>query len=129
MPMQGDWPSPAGAAWPPVSRGHAFGYGDQGGHAGIGGLENRVGGEGGRHIDDARVGARRAHRLFDGVEHRQAEMLGAAFARGHAPHHAGAIGDGLLRVEGALGAGGALANDAGAMVDEDGHGYGLTSYR
>jgi hypothetical protein len=38
----------------------------------------------------------------DGVEHRQAQVLGAAFARGYAADHLGAVFDGLLGVESTL---------------------------
>src|SRR5580700_1286455 len=48
-------------------------------------------------------------------------MSGAAFARGGAAHHLGAIGDGLLGMEGALIAGEALADHLGVLVDQNGH--------
>ena len=40
--------------------------------AGVGGLEDRVGGARRRHVDDGRVGAGLLDRLGDGVEHREA---------------------------------------------------------
>ena len=52
-------------------------------------------------------------RLVHGVEHRQVEMAGAAFARRDAADHFGAVGDRLLGMEGALRAGEALAEDLG----------------
>ena len=48
-------------------------------------------------------------------------MLGAAFARRHAADDLGAVGAGLLRVEGALAARNALANDLGILVDKNRH--------
>ena len=48
-------------------------------------------------------------------------MGGAAFAGRGAAHHLGAIGDGLLGMEGALIAGEALADDLGVLVDKNGH--------
>src|SRR5205814_7015790 len=55
------------------------------------------------------------------VELRQAEMRGAALARGDAAHDLGAIGDRLLGVEGALGAGEAMADDLRILVDQARH--------
>src|SRR3546814_764219 len=88
---------------------------------GIDRFEDGVGGEGRRHVDDRGRRAGLGHRLGDGVEDRQVEMAGAAFARRDTPHHLGAVGDRLLRVEGSLRAGEALANDLGRGIDEDGH--------
>ena len=42
-------------------------------------------------------------------------------ARGHAADHVGAVGDGLFRVESALAAGEALADQFGVFVYEYGH--------
>ena len=75
-----------------------------------------------RHIDDARIGAGRLDSLLDRIEHRKAEMRGAALARRHAADHARAVSDRLLGMERALRAGEALADDAGVLIDEDGHG-------
>src|SRR5690606_15619432 len=60
-------------------------------------------------------------RVGDGVEHGQAEVLGAALARGHAADDPGAVLDHLLGVEGALGAGEALDDDLGVLVDQNAH--------
>src|SRR5690606_24466916 len=57
----------------------------------------------------------------DGVEHRQAEVLAAALARRHAADDLGAVVDHLLGVEGALGAGEALDDDLGVLVDQNAH--------
>ncbi|KAF1856457.1 hypothetical protein Lal_00048580, partial [Lupinus albus] len=53
-----------------------------------------------RNVDHRCVGAGGFHGFLDGVEHRQAEVGGAALAGGHAANHLGAVGDGLLGVEG-----------------------------
>ena len=59
--------------------------------------------------------------VFDTVEDGQVEMLAAAFARRDAADHFGAVGDRLLRMEGALGAREALADDFRLGIDEDRH--------
>src|SRR5262245_3162703 len=48
-------------------------------------------------------------------------MHGAAFAWRGAADHLGAVGNGLLGMEGPVLAGEALADDFGALVDEDTH--------
>src|ERR1700693_1201249 len=90
-------------------------------HLGGDRLENSVGGAGRRHGDRTRVGGGLGPRLGGGVEHRQAKLRRAAFARRHTPHHPGAVLDRLLGMERAVLAGEALADDAGILVDEDGH--------
>ena len=76
---------------------------------GIDRFEDRVGGKGRRHIDDAGVAPGFGARLVNRVEHRQIEMAGPAFSRGDAADHLGAVGDRLLGVKRALRAGEALA--------------------
>ena len=88
---------------------------------GVDRLEDGVGGEGRRHVDRGGGGAGRLLGLGDGVEDRQADVGLAALSGRDAADHPGAVGDGLLGVEGALGAGEALADDRGVLVDEDGH--------
>ena len=56
-----------------------------------------------------------------GVEHRQAQVLLAAAPGRDAADQLGAVGDGLLGMEGALLAGEALADDPGVLVDQDAH--------
>src|SRR5690606_19695125 len=90
-------------------------------HLGVDRLQDGVCGEGGRHIDGGGVGAHFLFRFAHGVEHRQAQMGGAALARRGAADHLGAIGDGGFRMEGSLVAGEALADDARILVDENGH--------
>src|SRR5262249_17238088 len=82
---------------------------------------DRVAGAGRRHVDHAGVASGLCLRLGDGIEHRQAEMARAALAGRGAADHPGAVGDRLLGMEGAVPAGEALANDLGALVDEDRH--------
>src|SRR6201994_2766933 len=84
-------------------------------------FEDRIGRIGRRHIDRRRGCAGRLARLAHRVEHGQAEMRCAAFAGRSAADHLGAIGDGLLGMEGALVAGEALGDDLGVLVDENGH--------
>src|SRR5262249_13617354 len=74
-----------------------------------------------RHVDYARVAIGLFLRLRHGVENGQAEMGGAAFARRRAADHFGAVGDRLLGMERAVLASETLADDLGALVDEDGH--------
>src|SRR5216684_4378326 len=104
-----------------VEHGDALGDADDEQHARIDRLENGVGGEGRRHVDGRGGGAGPAHGFVDGVEDGQVEMLGAAFAGCHAADHLGAVGDRLLGVERALGAGEALANDFRLGIDQDCH--------
>src|SRR6266404_4430149 len=89
--------------------------------AGIGGFEDRIRGKGRRHVDHARIAAGLDVRLVDGVEDREVEMAGTTFTRRHAANHLGAVGDRLLGVEGALGAGEALAQHLGRSVNEYRH--------
>jgi hypothetical protein len=84
---------------------------------GIGSLHDGVGAEGGRHEGDTGGGAGRVHRFLHGVEHRQALILGAAFARRHAANDVGAVLDHFLGVEGAFVAGHALDDDRRGLVD------------
>src|SRR5205807_5510847 len=84
-------------------------------------FEDRVGGIGRRHVDDAGGRAGLGARLMHGVEHRQVEVLGAALAPGDPADHPRAIGDRLLGMEGALRAGEALADHRRRRIDEDRH--------
>src|SRR6516225_97523 len=99
----------------------ALGDADDQRDLGIGRLEDCIGCRGRRHIDHARVAAGRGASLVHGIEDRQVEMPSAAFARCHTADHLGAVGDRLLGVEGALGAGDPLADHPGRGVDEDRH--------
>ena len=79
------------------------------------GLEDSGSGAGGRDVDDGGVRLDLSVGLLHGVEHGQAEVDLAALAGAHAAHHVGPVLDGLLRVEGALLAGEALADDLGLL--------------
>src|SRR4051812_35003948 len=104
-----------------VGNRNAFGDADDQRDLGIDRFGDRVGGAGRRHVDHAGVAAGLFFRFDHGVEHRQPEMRRAAFARRRAADHLGAVVDRGLRMEGAVLAGEALANDLGILVDEDGH--------
>ena len=95
--------------------------------AGVRRLEDRVGREGGRHVDHRRVRAGLRDRVAHGVEHRQPEVLLAAAARRDAADQLRAVVEALLGVESALLAGEALADDARRLVDQNGHGYFLAA--
>src|SRR6185437_2993543 len=89
--------------------------------AGIGRLENGVSRTRGRHVDHAGSRARLLHRILDGIEHRQAEVLLTPAPRRHATNELRAVGDGLLGMEGALLPGEALADHLGVLVDQNAH--------
>src|SRR5690606_7227216 len=99
----------------------ALGDGDDDLDARIGGFQDRVGRVRRRHVDDGGIGAGVGDRIGHGVEHRQAQVLGAALAGGHAAHDLGAVLDHPFGVEGALGAGEALDDDLGVLVDQNAH--------
>src|SRR5271169_377275 len=88
---------------------------------GIDRFEDRVGRKGRRHIDNAGVAPGFGARLVNRVEHRQIEMPGAAFSRGDAADHLGAVGDRLLRVKRTLRAGEALTQDLRRRIDQNRH--------
>ena len=111
-----------------VGHGDALGNADDDLDAGIGRLEDGVGGEGRRNEEDAGVGPRLLHRVLHRVEDRLVEVGLTAFARGHAAHDVGAVLDHLAGVEGAFGAGEALDDDAGIFVDENAHGDGGSGF-
>ena len=76
--------------------------------AGVGGLHDRVRGERRRHENHGRVRAGGLYGSRYGIKHRQVEMFLAALARRDAADDLGAVGDGLLGMEGAFLAGEAL---------------------
>src|SRR5207253_1615764 len=83
--------------------------------------EDRVGGKRRWNIDHGRIAPGRRACFMNRIEYREVEMARAAFARRHPPDHLGAVGDRLLGVEGALGAGEPLAQHLGRRIDEDRH--------
>src|SRR5690606_5517759 len=104
-----------------VEHRHALGDADDELDAGVGRFEDRVRRERRWHVNDANRGAGRALRVRDGIEDRQPEVLLAAAARRHAADHLRAVGQALLRVERALLAGQALANNFRLGVDQNAH--------
>src|SRR6516162_489056 len=100
---------------------NAFGDADDQRDLGIGRLEDRIGGEGRRHIDHGRIAPSRGAGLVYGVEDRQVKMPATAFARRDTADHLGAVGDRLLGMEGALGAGDPLADHLRRSVNKDRH--------
>src|SRR5690606_27172940 len=104
-----------------VEHRHALGDAHDELDAGVCRLQNRVRGERRGHIDHARRRAGLAHRLADRVEDRKPEMLAAAAARRHAADDLRAVLEALLRVERALPARDALADDPRVLADEDAH--------
>src|SRR5690606_10610928 len=89
--------------------------------AGECGFEDRILAECRRHIDHGSIGAGRGNCVGNGVEHRQTEVFGAALARRYTADHFGAVCNRLLRVQGALRAGEALADYLGVLVDQYAH--------
>src|SRR4029078_4954081 len=59
--------------------------------------------------------------FVDGIEHRKAEVLGAALSGRHAADHLRAIGERLTRMERAGLTRHPLRDDPGVAVDEDAH--------
>src|SRR5690348_4952528 len=85
------------------------------------GFHDCVGRERRRHEDHRSVGAGFVHGFAHGVEHRQADVFGAALAGRDSADQLGAVIQRLLRMEGALLAGEALADDLGVFVDQYAH--------
>src|SRR5208283_4774846 len=100
---------------------NAFGDADDERNARIGGFHNGVGCERRRDEDNGRVGAG----VFDGfgysIENGAFQVIAAAFAWRDAADNRGAVGDGLLGVEGAFLAGETLNEQARVFVDEYAH--------
>ena len=99
----------------------AFGDADDQLDAAHGRFKDRVLAERSRNVDHAGGGASLLNCFTHGVEHRQIQVSGAAFARSHAANHLGAVGDGLFGVESTLRAGEALADNFGVFIDQDAH--------
>src|SRR5665811_1630722 len=99
----------------------ALGDADDERDLGLDRFANRIGRAGRRHINHGGVAAGLLARFGHGVEHRQIEMGGAAFAGRGAADHLGAVGNRLLGMECSILAGETLADDLGVLVDEDGH--------
>src|SRR4051812_47149991 len=89
--------------------------------AGVGGLEDRVGGEARRHEDHRRVGLRLGDGGLEGVEDRDALDVEPALARRDTGHDVGAVALVVERVERALASGDAGDAQARVVADEDAH--------
>ena len=106
-----------------VPGGNAFGDADDQRQAGVGSFHDGVGRARRRNEDHGRVGAGLIHRFAYGVEDGPAFMRGAAFARGHSPDHGGAIGRGILGVEGAFPSGQSLHQQSRRFIHQDAHNF------
>jgi hypothetical protein len=108
-----------------VEHRNALGDGNDQRHFGVNRFHDGRSGELRRHVDHRRIGAGPLHRFRDRVEHRQADVGAAAFARRDAADHLRPVGERLLGVEGAGVAGHPLGDDLGVRVDENAHWSGF----
>ncbi len=109
-----------------IPDGDAFGDANDEWDFGFDGFENRVGGEGGWHVDDGYVGSV----LLDGFGYGVADGDAvfpdlSAFAGGDSGDDVGAVINALACVEGAGLTGDALYEKSCVLVDEDAHGLEL----
>ncbi len=74
-----------------------------------------------RNVDNAGSSASGFYGFFNSVEHWQVQVRGAALAWCHAANHLGAVGNGLLGVEGTLRTSETLADNLGVFIDQDAH--------
>src|SRR5215217_511688 len=111
-----------------VVRGDALGDRDDQVDPGVGGLEDRVGGEPRRHEDHRRVRARLRDGLVHRVEDRGAVDVLAALARRDARDQVGAVALVVAAVERALAAGQAGDDELGVGSDEDAHPASSTTF-
>ena len=88
---------------------------------GGGRLHDRVGGERGRDEDPGDVGAGRGHRVGDGVEYRDAVLVGTTLAGRHSGDDVGAEGAHLRGVETPLASGDALDEHTAVPIDQQAH--------
>eukprot|EP00657_Telonema_sp_P-1_P008998 TRINITY_DN3190_c0_g1_i1.p1 TRINITY_DN3190_c0_g1~~TRINITY_DN3190_c0_g1_i1.p1 ORF type:complete len:164 (-),score=55.51 TRINITY_DN3190_c0_g1_i1:107-598(-) len=84
-------------------------------------FKNRICRERRRHIDHGSVAASAVFRFTNRVENRQVKVLLPAFTRCNTTNHLRAVCNCLLRVEGTLRAGEALADNLGIFSYENGH--------
>ena len=84
--------------------------------AGVGGLQDGVGGERRRHEDQRGVGAGALHGFLGRIEDRCLEVRGPAFAGRHAAHDIAAVFQALPGVESALRARDAVHHEFGSFV-------------
>ncbi|MNV18513.1 hypothetical protein D3C71_1093410 [compost metagenome] len=84
-------------------------------------FQDRIFAERSRNVDHAGGSASGSYCVFNGVEHWQTQVLGAAFAWSYTTNHLGAVLDGLLGVETTLRTGNTLADNFGVFIDQDAH--------
>ena len=84
-------------------------------------LHDRVGSEGRRDEDDGGFRVGLGNCILDGIKDWQAKVRAAPLAGSDTAHHVGAIIDHILSVEGADLSGEALDDDAGILMNMNGH--------
>ena len=100
-----------------IQRWDTFGDGDDKLNARVDRFQDGIFAERRRNVDHGRGRAGRFNGFAHGVEHRQAQMSGAAFAWRHAANHLRTVSDRLFRVEGPLATGEALADNLGIFIN------------
>src|ERR1700730_6397068 len=100
---------------------HAFRDANDERHFGVGGFQDGVRGVRRRNKNHGRIRPSGLHRFRHRIKNGTLQMLCAAFARGHATHHVGAILNHLLRVEGAFTTREALDDEARFFVYQHAH--------
>src|ERR1700676_3009728 len=88
---------------------------------GVDGFQDRVRRIRWRDKNHRGVGARGAHCVCHGIEHRTLPLLGAPFARSDPSHHNGSVFNHLLGVKGSFAAGKSLHQNSGFFVDQNAH--------
>ena len=104
-----------------VLAGDAVGHANCGADACVGGLHDRVGGAGGGHEHQGRLGPSRLYRFTHGVEERAVKVAFAAPSGGNAAHDIRAVLDHVGGMKAADAASEALHDDRGLFGDQDGH--------
>ena len=100
-----------------IQRRDTFGDGDDQLNACVDRFQNRVFTERRWNVDHGRGCARRFYCFTHGVEHRQAQVRGAAFTWRYAANHLRTVGNRLFGVESPLATGEALADNLGIFIN------------
>ncbi len=100
-----------------IQRWDTFGDGDDQFDACINRFQNGIFTKRCRNVDNGGSCAGRFYRFTYGVEHREAQMRGAAFARCNATDHLRTVSNRLFRVECPLATGEALADNLGIFIN------------
>ena len=100
-----------------IQRRNTFGDGNDKLNARIDSFQNGVFAERRRNVDNGRGRAGRFNGFAYGVEHRQTQVSGAAFAWRNAADHLGTVSNCLFRVESPLATGEALADNLGVFIN------------